>query len=137
MTAGNERTKVLLVVERQTLAKRRWRGIAEDGREFGFDLDEPLKDGDFFFEGDAGRYLIAQKSEPVLEVSMSESELSAAAFARIGWLIGNLHFQIEITPDVIRVANDSALRQLFTREHIPFVDRVETFHPLGGGHHHH
>jgi urease accessory protein len=137
MTDGRRRELISLPVDRQTLAKRRWRGVAEDGREFGFDLEHALSDGDVYFEGDAARYVIAQKPEPVLEVSMSESELSAAAFARIGWSIGNLHFQIEITSDVIRVADDSALRQLFERELIPFVETVTVFHPLGGGHHHH
>ena len=32
-----------LTVERRVLAKRRWRGKAEDGTDFGFDLDVPLK----------------------------------------------------------------------------------------------
>ena len=33
---------VILTADRATLAKRRWRGVAQDGREFGFDLDHVL-----------------------------------------------------------------------------------------------
>ncbi len=36
---------VRISADRLTLAKRRWRGIADDGREFGFDLAAPLADG--------------------------------------------------------------------------------------------
>ena len=35
--------KFHLTVERRVLAKRRWRGQAEDGTDFGFDLAIPLK----------------------------------------------------------------------------------------------
>ena len=37
--------KISIPIDRYTLAKRRWRGVAEDGREFGFDLEAPLADG--------------------------------------------------------------------------------------------
>ncbi len=121
-------------VDRLTLAKRRWRGVAEDGREFGFDLDWPLTDGATVFQ-DESRFVIAQKYEPVLEVRI------AVEAARLGWMIGNLHFQIQITDEVVRVADDPALRLLFERERIAFVACARVFLPLGGsaphGHHHH
>ena len=124
--------RVSVPVDRLTLAKRRWRGVAEDGREFGFDLEHPLGNGDIVF-ADGAAYAIAQKSEPVLEVALGTD---AAAAARLGWIIGNLHFQLQVEEGMVRVADDPALRQLFDREHIAFTVQQRVFRPLGGGHSH-
>jgi len=124
--------EVFLPVDRLTLAKRRWRGAAEDGREFGFDLAEPLNDAVPFFYNDGTTYLIAQQPEPVIEISLS----SPSESARRGWLIGNLHFSLEISGDSIHVATDSALRQMLIRENIPFTEVSRVFHPFGHGHVH-
>ncbi len=129
--------RIRLAVDRLILAKRRWRGVAEDGAEFGFDLNGPLRDGDAFFSGAAGIYVIAQKYEAVLEVSSREVGVrSFTDAARLGWIIGNLHFQIAIAGDVVQVVDDPAVRQLFEREGIPFTSCKRVFHPLSGGHQH-
>ena len=120
-------------VTKLTLAKHRWRGFAEDGAEFGFDLERPLADGAPVSASDAGLYVIAQKYEPVLEVALGTD---APAAARLGWLIGNLHFPLEVAGAVVRMADDPALRQLFEREAIAFTECKRVFHPLSGGHHH-
>ena len=128
---------IRIPVERLTLAKRRWRGVAEDGQEFGFDLEKPLTDGARVFQSDAAVYLLAQKYEPVLEVRTSECGVrNGGDAARLGWMIGNLHFQIEIVDEVVRVVDDPAVRQLFEREGIPYTACKRVFHPLSGGHHH-
>lgn len=124
---------IRLPVDRLTLAKRRWRGVAEDGADFGFDLEESLADGAAFFAGDEGVYIIAQKYEPVLEVSLGAN---AAGLAKLGWMIGNLHFQIEVTDAVVRVVDDPAVRQMFEREGVAFTACKRVFHPLSGGHRH-
>jgi urease accessory protein len=124
---------IRIPVDRMTLAKRRWRGAAEDGTDFGFDLEKPLADGAAVFASEAGIYIIAQKYEPVLEVALGSDAPTAA---RLGWLIGNLHFPLEVAGATVRVADDSALRQLFERERIPFIACKRVFHPLAGGHHH-
>ncbi|MEA3209953.1 MAG: urease accessory protein [Chthoniobacter sp.] len=120
-------------VDRHVLAKRRWRGVAEDGTEFGFDLEAPLADGAPVFQSDSAVYRLAQKYEPVLEVALGAD---ASAAARLGWIIGNLHFPLEVAGATVRVIDDPALRQLFEREGIVFVSAKRVFHPLGGGHHH-
>jgi urease accessory protein UreE len=56
--------------------------------------------------------------------------------ARLAWQIGNLHFPLEATAALIRVADDPALRQLFEREHIAFTSRTAVFRPFAHGHHH-
>ena len=124
---------IRISVDRLTLAKRRWRGIAEDGSDFGFDLDAPLADGACIFQNESAGYFIAQKYEPVLEVALAAG---APASARLGWIIGNLHFPLEVAGMMVRVADDPALRQLFDREHIGFVACKRVFHPLSGGHRH-
>ena len=59
---------VILTVDRAALAKRRWRGVAQDSREFGFDLDHALADGSVFFREAGKCYVISQAPEPVLEI---------------------------------------------------------------------
>ena len=122
-----------IAVERLTLAKRRWRGVAEDGQEFGFDLESPLADGATVFHSATAAYVLAQKYEPVLEVALGTDSPTAA---RLGWMIGNLHFQIEVAGEIVRVTDDPAVRQLFEREHIAFTACKRVFHPLSGGHRH-
>ena len=127
------KSQVRVPVDRLTLAKRRWRGVAEDGREFGFDLERPLADGATVLADDQREYVIAQKYEPVLEVRLVQDPPTAA---KLGWMIGNLHFPLEVTGDSVRVADDSALRQMFEREGIAFAPCKRVFHPLAGGHRH-
>ncbi len=125
--------RVRLHVDRLSLAKRRWRGSAEDGAEFGFDLAAPLGHGAGFYENEQSVYTIEQRPEPVLEVEMIPR---AAPVARLGWTIGNLHFPIQVTDEVIRVPDDVALRQLFDREKIPFTLCERIFEPFATTHGH-
>lgn len=125
--------KVFLSADRHTLAKRRWRGVAEDGTEFGFDLEHPLADGDVFAVTSSAVYSVAQKPEAVLEVALSGDPAHAA---RLGWTIGNLHFALEIRSQTLRVADDPALRQLFEREKIPFSTTESVFKPASIAHSH-
>jgi urease accessory protein len=125
---------VHLPADRATLAKRRWRGTAEDGREFGFDLDETLEHGDHFFaEGDR-HYVIDQTAEDVVEIAITSPEQAA----HVAWNLGNLHFGVQVTPGSIRVADDPAVRQFLAREHVAHrkVSCVFTPHSAGAHHHH-
>ncbi|HEX4083671.1 MAG TPA: hypothetical protein VHY22_02075 [Chthoniobacteraceae bacterium] len=124
--------EITLSVDRLTLAKLRWRGVAEDGREFGFDLRRPFTDDTPFFYVDGKTYVIAQQPEAVFEIPIT----APSEGARIGWLIGNLHFSLEIGGDIIRAPVDSALRQMLEREHIPFTEATRVFHPMRQGHVH-
>jgi urease accessory protein len=115
------------------LAKRRWRGIAEDGTEFGFDLESPLRNGSFFFNSSSSAYYIKQQPEAVIEI-VCPSDPSAAA--RIGWMLGNLHFPIEIIEGRVRVCDDSAIRQMLVREGFSHYSTEAIFQPLSGAHSH-
>ena len=125
--------KVALKADRLQLAKRRWRGVAEDNTEFGFDLEYPLQDGDEFFEKDNTLYVIQQTPEPVIDISLPADP---GAAARIGWLLGNLHFKVELHRGALRINDDIAIRQLLEREHIPHQFSEAAFHPISGGHSH-
>lgn len=61
---------IRLHAERLVLAKRRWRGVAEDGSEFGFVLEAPITHGTPFFSNETVVYSIEQKPEPVLEITL-------------------------------------------------------------------
>ncbi len=125
--------RIAMRVERLTLAKRRWRGTADDGAEFGFDVSTPLSNGTPFFATDAAVYCVEQIPEPVLEVALIPRP---APVARLGWTIGNLHFPIQVADDCIRVPDDPALRQLFEREKIPFTACERVFVPFAKSHSH-
>ena len=124
--------EIPLVADRLTLAKRRWRGVAEDGCEFGFDLEAPLHDGDIISQIAGTTYVLAQRPEAVLEIDLP----TPAEAARAGWLVGNLHFPLQIAGHILRVADDSALRQMLAREGLAFTEASRVFHPLHAAHAH-
>ena len=133
---GRDEEIVLLLADRTTLAKRRWRGVAQDGREFGFDLDHPVSDGAVFHRQSGKCYVISQAPESVLEV---ELETDPGRAAVICWQIGNLHFPVEITDQIIRCVDDPAIRLLLSREGVSWHPAIAVFHPitsLGHAHHH-
>jgi len=122
-----------LAASRATLAKRRWRGVAGDGKGFGFDLDEPIDHGAHFFAVGDTYYVIEQSPEEVLEIPIASLEQAA----QIGWSLGNLHFGVQVLPDALRVADDSAVQQLLAREHIEFRRVSVVFLPISAGAHDH
>jgi urease accessory protein len=127
---------VFLLADRMTLAKRRWRGVAQDGREFGFDLDHSLSDGTVFHRESGKSYVISQAPEPVLEIELASDPGRAAM---ISWQIGNLHFPLEITDDVIRCVDDPAIRLLLHRVGVSWNPAMAVFRPIvsvGHAHHH-
>lgn len=123
---ANPPRTVRLVVERQAIAKRLWRGVAEDGREFGFELTAPLKHGDAFFASAGVHYVVEQTAEPVLEVSLA---IAPSAAAGIGWAVGNLHLELQAEATRLLAADEPAVRQLFERLRVPFTPTRAIFRP--------
>ncbi|MBC8244120.1 MAG: urease accessory protein UreE [Verrucomicrobia bacterium] len=132
-----ELPEVELVADRFKLQKRRWRGAAEDGADFGFELAEPLGHGAVFYESATHRYRIRQTPEPVLAIRLAGDAIEAA---ETGWQIGNLHMPVQVAADEIRVGDDPAVCQLFTSMGIAFEIKDEIFQPMkgsiGAGHSH-
>jgi urease accessory protein len=132
--------EVPIRVDRQKLAKRRWRGAADDGADFGFELEAPLAHGDIVAATAKVRYVVRQIPESVLEIPL---DVSADAAAVVGWAIGNLHFTIEAQPDRVLAPDDPGLRQALDRLGIHYHEATEVFQPhrfagslLGHGHAH-
>jgi urease accessory protein len=118
--------EIALRVERTTIVKRLWRGIAEDGTEFGFELSAPLKDGDVLFQSDTTRYVVRQQPEPVVEILL---DIAPSAAAGIGWAIGNLHLELSAEPNRLLAPDDPAVRQLLDRLKVPFTPTIAIFRP--------
>lgn len=118
---------VALRVERRTLAKRLWRGIAADGAEFGFQLAKPLQPGDTVHQTTSARYVIEQEAEPVLEIALEG--LPPSATAGIGWAVGNLHLEFSSEATRLLTPDEPTARQLFARIQIPFVATTAVFRP--------
>ncbi len=137
--------EVAVRADRLTLAKRLWRGAADDGREFGFELAAPLKHGDVIFQSESARYVIRQAEEPVVEIALA---MAPSAAAGIGWAIGNLHLELSAEPDRLLAPDEPAVRQLLERLKVPFRPTTAIFRPgrfsrgnlpthdLGPGHKH-
>ncbi|MFN0125102.1 MAG: urease accessory protein UreE [Verrucomicrobiales bacterium] len=118
--------QVVVRAERRQFLKRRWRGVAEDGTEFGFDLEARLPDGAVIFRSASHDYIVCQDPETVYVVPF----LSTESAALIGWRIGNLHLPVEVTGGALRVLHDPAVRQLCDREGWPYAEETVLFKPL-------
>ena len=128
--------RVTLRVDRIKLEKRRWRGTAEDGTDFGFEVENPIRHGQPFFESEGKVYFIEQLPEQVLETELKDSPSEAA---KAGWTIGNLHMPLEVDGSVMRTADDPALHQLFNALGVPCRKTEAIFQPMRGsasGHSH-
>lgn len=104
--------QIALTAERRQFLKRRWRGVAEDGTEFGFDLETRLTDGCVIFQQAGNDYIVRQLPERVYEVPF----VTPAQAAVVGWKVGNLHLPAQISEQSIRVLHDEAMTQLLERE---------------------
>lgn len=118
--------EIVLRVERGVIAKRLWRGAAEDGTEFGFELAAPLKPGDTVFQSATARYVISQQPELVVEISL---DVAPSAAAGIGWAIGNLHLELSAEPTRLLAPDEPAVRQLLERLKVPFKQTTAVFRP--------
>ena len=137
--------EIAVQVDRLKLAKRLWRGTADDGTEFGCELTAPLRDGDVIWQSAIARYVIRQPAEAVIEVSL---EVAASAAAGIGWAIGNLHLELSAEANRLLALDEPAVRQLLDRLKVPykqttaifrpgrFVRGVQPSHELGQSHQH-
>jgi urease accessory protein len=121
-----EGEQIVLRAERRLFLKRRWRGAAADGTEFGFDLESRLHDGCVIHRTAAADYIVRQEHEPVYVLRPRSVEEAALQ----GWMIGNLHMGVEITGGEIRALHDPAVRQLLERQGWPFEERTLLFNPL-------
>jgi urease accessory protein len=119
-------SEVALKAERFTVVKRLWRGTAEDGTEFGFELSAPLKHGDTFWQSATARYVLQQQPEAVIEISL---ELAPSAAAGIGWAVGNLHLELSAEPTRLLAPDEPAVRQLLERLKVPYKPTTAIFRP--------
>ena len=115
-----------MLAERRQFLKRRWRGVAEDGEEFGFDLESRLPDGAVIWRTPTHDYVVHQEPEVVYVIRFA----GVADAALIGWRIGNLHLPVEVAGDAVRVLHDPAVRQLCEREGWPLAEESVLFKPL-------
>ncbi|MES2923380.1 MAG: urease accessory protein UreE [Verrucomicrobiota bacterium] len=118
--------QITLAAERRQFLKRRWRGIAEDGTEFGFDLESRLTDGCVIFQQAGNDYVVRQLPEMVYEIRLE----TPAQAALVGWKVGNLHLPAQILDHSIRILHDEAMTQLLEREGWAFTEPEVLFTPL-------
>lgn len=118
--------QVCLRAERRMFLKRRWRGVAEDGVEFGFDLEGRLHSGAVIHRTEDRDYVVRQEEERVYELKFK----GAAEAALMGWKIGNLHLPVEVGEGWLRAVHDLAVAQLCAREGWDVQEKDVVFNPL-------
>ena len=118
--------QIVLAAERRLFLKRRWRAIAEDGTEFGFDLETRLIDGCVILHRAGFDYLVRQLPETVYRIPFE----SPAHAALVAWKTGNLHLPVQIFDDSIMVLHDEAMTQLLEREGWTFSEPEVLFTPM-------
>ena len=124
---------ISIPVDRHKLARRRWRGTATDGTDFGFDVSDALAHGDCVYTAERIAYLIEQMPEDCFLISLKEAKESAW----IGWMIGNLHFKAAFSEEGLLVQDDLAVEQMLDREHIHYHRVQRIFQPSKQGGHSH
>lgn len=117
---------VAVRVDRMTLAKRLWRGVADDGTQFGFELTTPLRHSEVVHQTSRARYVILQQEEPVVEIAL---DITPSAAAGIGWAIGNLHLELSAEPGRLLAPDEPAVRQLLQRLTVPYRPTTAVFRP--------
>lgn len=118
--------QIVIHAERRLFLKRRWRVLADDGTEFGFDLDERLSDGCVIFHRDGIDYIVRQTPEMVYRIPFQ----NPAQAALVAWKTGNLHMPAQICEDAILVLHDEAMRNLIEREGWSFTEPELLFSPM-------
>ena len=124
---------VSVPVDRHKLARRRWRGEATDGTDFGFDVSDALSHGDCIYVSDTKAYVIEQAPEACFRIAIDEPTRAAW----VGWMVGNLHFKAAFSDAGILVQDDLAVEQMLDREHIHYHRVTEVFQPSKQGGHSH
>lgn len=121
-------------VPRETVWKRRWRAVADDGTEVAVDLDEPVADGAVLSAGER-RFVVVQSAEEVVALALPADPRRAA---QIGWYLGNRHIPIEVRADEILVEAFPTLTESLERIGIPHECRHDVLRcrPHSGDHRH-
>ena len=114
-----------LITSRLQLQKRIWRGVAEDGKVFGFDLEEPLSHDQAFYECDGSFYIVKQEPEAVYAIDF----VNLKQASETAWMIGNLHFSAYFSEKSLIVPVDPALQNLFIEQSIPYREETMVFQP--------
>ena len=118
--------QVVLRAERRQFLKRRWRGTAEDGTEFGFDLEERLVDGCVIHHENDCDFIVRQLPEQVFRIDFE----SPAHAALVSWKTGNLHMPAQVLDDAILVLHDEAMGNLIEREGWHYSEPELVFTPM-------
>ncbi len=126
VSSKSPENQIELAVERRKFLKRRWRGTAPDGTEFGFDLESRLVDGCVILQENGTDYIVRQLPETVYEIPFADP----AQASLIGWKVGNLHLPAQVMSESLRVLHDEAMKQLLDREAWAFTEPKVLFTPM-------
>jgi urease accessory protein len=119
--------EVPVPVDRRTLAKRLWRGVAADGTCFGFQLEGRLAPDTVIHQTSSHSYVIRQHPEACLLISFAQ--LPASAVAGIAWSVGNLHLEFSADLERMVTPDEPAARRLLERLGIGFCEAPAVFRP--------
>ncbi|WP_404422858.1 urease accessory protein UreE [Nibricoccus sp. IMCC34717] len=118
--------RVSICCPRRQAMKRRWRGVANDGVCFVFELERPLLHGEVAYVADGKAYVVEVDPEPLLAISL---DLPASAVAGVAWAIGNRHLELMGEAQRLLTPDEPATRQFLDRIGIAYAPVVDRFRP--------
>ena len=100
--APDRKLEVPVPVEWYDMQRTRMSAVAQDGTEFGINVDAPLKDGDVLCELDDKRYVVRIRATEVITVPVDSME----RMGKLCYELGNRHLSIRVRPDSVSVPYD-------------------------------
>jgi len=114
----------IVLVDRDTLYKRRWRATAQNGTELAINLPEPVANGTHLRSTVGNIYTIQQTEEELIIIKLpSSTQLST----QLGWFLGNQHLPIEVREDRILMQHQPTLIGKLERIGIPYSVETDIF----------
>ncbi|HIK11723.1 MAG TPA: urease accessory protein UreE [Oscillatoriaceae cyanobacterium M33_DOE_052] len=115
--------------------RSRHRFETEEGEEVYLNLPRGtiLQDGDRL-ASETGEIvvLVTAKPEPILTVTAH----TPLDLLRAAYHLGNRHVSLEITPNYLRLSNDSVLKAMLLQLGLQAIEEIAPFYPETGAYHH-
>ena len=118
--------------------RRRYVMSCTNGLEFLLDLEHApqLQNGDTLVMDDGARVMVEAASEPLVEVTASDS----ASLVALAYHLGNRHLEAQLLPDRILIRPDHVIEEMVRGLGGKVAHVNRPFEPVsgayGGGHHH-
>jgi urease accessory protein len=123
-----------VVLDADDRQRRRVVLTGEKGTTFLLDLEKPaaLRDGDGMVLDDGAIVAVADKAEPLVEITVRTTR----DFVRLAWHLGNRHTEVQIVGERLRMRRDHVLEEMARGFGAQVTPVSAAFEPEPGAHGH-